>query len=84
MSEELYCPNIRFETFDVIGRNGELNLDGVTAILVILYHVPDEIIKSYSEILLSAVLNRIGGIAYLMRQISKGQMMVTIMLQHGK
>lgn len=56
MSEELYCPNIRFGTFDldIIDRDGELKLDGFTAVLVISDSVPDDIVKKFAKILLTA------------------------------
>ncbi len=56
MSEELYCPNIRFGTFDldIIGRDEELKLDGFTVMLVISMPVSDELVKKYAKILLAA------------------------------
>ena len=56
MSEELYCPNIRFGTFDldISGRDGEIKLDGFTVMLVISDSVSEDIIKRYAKILLAA------------------------------
>ena len=56
MSEELYCPNIRFGTFDldISGRDGEIKLDGFTVMFVISDPVSEDIIKRYAKILLAA------------------------------
>ena len=56
MNDELYCPNIRFGTFDldIQGRDGELKLNGFTTILVITECISEEIICNYAKILLNA------------------------------